>query len=93
MLSANQGEHLEQTNKPWYHKKAIKVITDSRFENWEKWSKNNYEREWYNFDEYDKFDSNWDIVSIISCSSIYIDDRFLLGFYVVWKNESEGAIT
>jgi len=86
--SAENSRTWEYANKPWYHKKHIPVITDSKFENWEEWSRRGYKREWYEITEYDKFDSNWDIGSIISASSVYIDDRFIWGFYVVWKYES-----
>lgn len=84
------AEHCKSTlefKKPWYHKKNIQVITDSRFEDWDKWQNNNYEREWYDFNEIEKFDTIWNVTSIISISEIYIDDRFIFGFYVVWKND------
>ena len=82
--SAKHSQNWEHINKPWYQKKGIPVITDSRFEDWGKWARQKYKREWYQWNEDEKFESYWDINSIMSLSEIYIDER-LLGFYLVWK--------
>ena len=87
-LSAKHSKDKEEFNKPWYHKKHFKVITDTRFEDWEKWSLKNYEREWFESNEIQKFDSTWDIQRIFSTLEIYIDDRFIFGFFVVWRDDS-----
>ena len=41
---------------PWHHKKGIPVITDSRFDDWNKWSDQGYTREWYDWNEDERFD-------------------------------------
>lgn len=87
-----QSNNLKKTHKQWYFNRHIQVITDSRFEDWGKWANKNYEREWYSSYEDEKFDSYWGIDSIISVSEIYIDDRFLLGFYLVWKYDGSDKI-
>ncbi len=84
--SAKHSQYLIEFNKPWYHKKNIQVINDSRFEDWDKWAIKEYNREWYEYSDIEKFEADWEISSIISVSEIYIDDRFIFGFFVVWKN-------
>jgi hypothetical protein len=82
--SAKSSYRSEQLNLPWHHRKNIKIIEDSRFEDWSKWSTEGYEREWFEWYEEEKFDSlYWQFsISGIEC---YIDDSRLLGFYIVWK--------
>ncbi|MEB2776483.1 hypothetical protein SYJ56_14265 [Algoriphagus sp. D3-2-R+10] len=73
---------MGEREKPWFHKKGIPVLSDSRFENWNKWSRMGYEREWFDFYEVDRFDDFH--TNMIFIHEFYIDEK-LLGFYLVWK--------
>jgi hypothetical protein len=81
--SAKHSYDWEQIKKPWYFKKGIPVITDSRFEDWHKWALKGYNREWYDWNEDERFDY-WYYQMALANIDWYIDER-LLGFYVVWK--------
>lgn len=69
----------------WYRRQGIKVIEDSRFEDWKKWATQKFEREWYDWNDLEKFEDNWGLwTGSRNIIIIYIDER-LLGFYLVWK--------
>jgi hypothetical protein len=82
--SAKQSQIWEQIYKPWHHKKGIPIINDSKFDNWDKWTENGYRREWYNWNENERFDYFFD-QNVSSVAEWYIDDSKLMGFYIVWK--------
>jgi hypothetical protein len=88
--SAKHSYNWEQINIPWYHKLGIPVISDSRFEDWGKWSRKGYKREWYDWHENERFEAYWGpaIGYINNFSEVYIDER-LLGFYLVWEYEKD----
>jgi hypothetical protein len=83
----NAEEVSDHNNQPWYYRKGIEVITDSKFKDWEKWEIKGYNREWYDFNQIDEFEATWNISTMISADEIYVDER-LLGFYIVWKLDS-----
>jgi hypothetical protein len=85
----SKSAEISYGRNPWYYHKGIEVITDSRFEDWDKWERKGYKRRWYNCQQEEKFDQDWDELDIIRSEVIFIDEG-LLGFYVVWGvNELE----
>lgn len=82
--SAKHSHSIQQSKIPWHHKKGIPVITDSRFDDWDKWATKGYKREWYDWHEDERFDYFF-YQMVLSGVEWYIDDNRLLGFYVVWK--------
>lgn len=87
--SAKQSYDREQINIPWYHKKGIPIITDSRFEDWDKWLSKGYKKEWYAWNEDEKFEADWGLCFgfINNFSKAFIDER-LLGFYLIWEDKN-----
>jgi hypothetical protein len=83
--SAKNSYDWQEIKKPWYHKKGIPVFEDSRFDDWDKWRERGYEREWYDWNEDERFDQFY-FQMITANIDWYIDSR-LLGFYLVWKWE------
>lgn len=88
--SAKESYNWKQIDKPWYHKLGIPVITDTRFKDWGKWSSAGYEREWYDWQEDERFEAYWGLYIgyINNFSEVYIDER-LLGFYLVWVYKTD----
>lgn len=82
--SAKNLQNLEKFNISWYYNRNIPIISDSRFEEWEKWEVNGYRRKWFNKHEVEKFD---DFIDQFDFTEIewYLEDRNLLGFYIIWK--------
>lgn len=81
--AAEDSHSWEKINIPWYQRKGIPVITDSRFDDWNIWAAKGFEREWYDLGEDERFDY-WYYHMVLADVEWYIDER-LLGFYVVWK--------
>lgn len=71
------AELNEQNKIPWYGRMGIPVITDSIFQDWDKWVKRGYNREWFDWNDKERFDDWYD--DMIPCFEWYIDER-LLGF-------------
>ncbi len=82
--SARHSQNWQEIMMPWHHKKGIPVITDSRFEDWNKWSDQGYTREWYDWNEDERFDYFY-YQMVLARLEWYIDDSRLNGFYIVWK--------
>lgn len=82
--SAKNRQNLEKINIPWYLKRNIPLIPDSRFEEWEKWSVNGYMREWFYYHEVERFDNFLDQFDQTEIEW-YLDDSKLKGFYFIWK--------
>lgn len=88
--SAQHSRSWEQINKRWYQKLGIPILTTSKFDDWERWSRKGYKREWYEWYEKERFESYWGrlIGYNNNFSEVYIDEG-IWGFYLIYKYEND----